>query len=120
MREDERLKKMLLECGVKSEWVELLAPVIEHTAMMKERLDAAMEELVSQDIVIEYDNGGGQSGIRENPLYKGYEALWKSYMTGMCKILECVPRQVVEKEAETIETPRTVLEIVRGRKTKQA
>lgn len=37
------------------------------------------EKLADQPLVIEYDNGGGQTGIRENPEWIAYEKLLKSY-----------------------------------------
>lgn len=120
VKEAERLRDLLFKCGVSGDRIALLAPVIDNTAWMKDKLDGAREAVKNSAVVIAYDNGGGQKGIRENPLYKGYESLWKSYMTGMCKILEYLPRQAIEKEAAQIETPKTVLEIVRGRHRKEA
>lgn len=32
-----------------------------------------------EDLVIDYDNGGGQAGVRENPFYPAYERLLASY-----------------------------------------
>ena len=113
--EAERLKRLLFDCGVSDKRLELLAPLIENVAWMKVKLDEAREAVKTSAVVIAYDNGGGQKGIRENPLYKGYEALWKSYITGFSKLLEYVPKEVVEKEAADIERPKTVLEIVRAK-----
>ena len=118
--EADRLRALLRECNVKENRIALLEPVIENTAWMKAQLDKARTLVRGSSIVISYDNGGGQSGLRENPAFKGYEALWKSYMAGMCKILEYVPRPVVEREAEQIETPKTVLDLVRARRKKEA
>ena len=94
--------------------------MIENTAWMKAKLDDAREQIKNTSVVIPYDNGGGQKGIRENPLFKGYESLWKSYMTGMCRLLDYVPKQVIDEEAEKIDTPRTVLELVRNKHRKEA
>ena len=43
------------------------------------QLEAARKRLASEPLVIEYDNGGGQSGVRENPEWIAYEKLLKSY-----------------------------------------
>lgn len=43
------------------------------------QLEDARKRLVNEPLVIEYDNGGGQSGIRENPEWTAYEKLLKSY-----------------------------------------
>lgn len=45
-----------------------------------ERLLQARELIGSAPIVIEYDNGGGQKGIRKNPAYTAYEALMKTFI----------------------------------------
>lgn len=118
--EKQRLTSLLFDCGVSENRIKLLSTVIENTAWMKAKLDDAREQIKNTSVVIPYDNGGGQKGIRENPLFKGYESLWKSYMNGMCRLLDCVPKQVVEEEAEKIDTPRTVLELVRNKHRKEA
>lgn len=33
-----------------------------------------------EPLIIDYDNGGGQSGVRENPYYPAYEKLLASYV----------------------------------------
>ena len=68
--------------------------------------------------LVEYDNGGGQKGIRENPVFKAYEALWKSYMLGMDKILAIIPEEQKEDlQAETEQIkPQTVLDFVREKR----
>ena len=43
------------------------------------QLEAARKRLAKEPLVIEYDNGGGQLGTRENPEWLAYEKLLKSY-----------------------------------------
>lgn len=112
--ENNRILDLLNESGMKEAKIEALRPVIENVAWMKVKLDDTREKIKTSSVVVPYDNGGGQTGIRENPLYKGYESLWKSYMTGMSKILEAFPAEEVKKEVEA-QKPATVLEMVRGR-----
>ena len=114
--ERDRITDILLDVGVSEKRRKLLEPVILNTAWMKAKLDDAREAIKNSQIVISYDNGGGQKGIRENPLFKGYEALWKSYMQGMNQILNCLPQEVIEIETEVVEKPKTMLELVRGKK----
>lgn len=114
--ERDRITDILLDVGVSEKRRKLLEPVIMNTAWMKAKLDDAREAIKNSQIVISYDNGGGQKGIRENPLFKGYEALWKSYMQGMNQILNCLPQEVIEIETEVVEKPKTMLELVRGKK----
>lgn len=109
----ERINGLLRDAGVSDKRINLLAPVITNTAWMKAKLDDAREAIKNSNIVIAYDNGGGQRGIRENPLFKGYESLWRSYMAGMSKIIDALPAEASVEEASAVEPPRTVLEIVR-------
>lgn len=114
--EFERINTLLSEAGVKEKKIKLMQPVIENTAWMKVKLDDARLAVKNSQIVITYDNGGGQKGIRENPLYKGYESLWKSYMQGMQKIMDCIPDINSEIKKEELEKPLSMLEVVRARK----
>lgn len=114
--EAERLRSLLFDCGVSENYIALLETIIENTAYMKVKLDDAREKINNSSVVIPYDNGGGQTGIRENPLFKGYEALFKSYMSGMCKILDALPQSAETVKKEETEKPQTILELVKAKK----
>lgn len=120
--EQNRITDLLSEVGISDKRMKLLEPIILNTAWMKAKLDDAREAIKNSNIVISYDNGGGQKGIRENPLFKGYESLWKSYLAGLDRIMSALPpeksHEIVE-EAEKTE-PATVLSLVRKRKKKEA
>lgn len=118
--EQNRIIDLLNEVGISAKKMKLLEPIILNTAWMKAKLDDAREAIKNSNIVISYDNGGGQKGIRENPLFKGYENLWRAYMSGMSKILESLPEEVIKSEAEIIEKPKTVLSIMRDKHRRQA
>lgn len=118
--EIKRLKDILVDANVSERRIKTLEPIIENVAWMKIKLDDARDKIASSSVVIPYDNGGGQSGIRENPLFKGYESLWKSYMTGMAKIIECLPEEEAKSELEKAEQPKTMLELVRNKHKKDA
>lgn len=47
--------------------------------LMRDRLIIEGERIETEELIVDYDNGGGQSGIRENPFYPAYEKLLKSY-----------------------------------------
>jgi hypothetical protein len=47
--------------------------------LMADRLITESASIPDEPLVIEYDNGGGQKGIRENPFYPAYEKLLSSY-----------------------------------------
>ena len=113
--EQSRLTEILKDAGVSDKRMRALEPIILNTAWMKAKLDDARKAIRNSQIVINYDNGGGQKGIRENPLFKGYESLWKSYMQGMGRILDSMPQEASEIKAIELEKPKTMLELVRER-----
>lgn len=120
--EAEKIRGVLRDAEVSDKRIKALEATIENVAWMKEKLEEARDEIGDESMVIPYDNGGNQKGIRENPLYKGYENLWKSYLTGLDRIMSALPpeksHEIVE-EAEKTE-PSTVLSLVRKRKKKEA
>lgn len=121
-KERKRIVRLLKAANVKDTRIKMLEPVIENTAWMKAKLDDAREQIRGSSIVIPYNNGGGQKGLRENPLFKGYENLWRCYATGMSKILEAMPQEVVQAEMkkEEPQAPSTVLDFVRAKHKKEA
>lgn len=113
--EKNRIVGILTEAGISERRMQMLGPVIENVSWMKAKLDDSRALIKNSNIVVPYDNGGGQKGIRENPAFRGYEALWKSYMQGMNRILDTLP----EEEAKTLDyedmKPQSVLSLVRDR-----
>lgn len=118
--EVKRLNCILTDYGVADNKRKALESIIENTAWMRVKLDDARDAVKTSSVVIPYDNGGGQKGLRENPIFKGYESLWKSYMAGMGKILDCLPSEQAQEKADKAENPKTVLEIVRNKHRKEA
>lgn len=45
----------------------------------RKTLEQRRNDLVDEPFVVEYDNGGGQIGTKENPEWTAYEKLLKSY-----------------------------------------
>ena len=118
--EQNRIIDLLSEIGISERRRKMMEPIILNTAWMKAKLDDTREAIKHSNVVISYDNGGGQKGIRENPLFRGYESLWKSYMQGISKILDCLPQEACEIKAVELEKPKTMLELVRNRHAKEA
>ena len=114
-----KIKSLLFSSGVSDQRVQALEAIIENTAWMKIKLEDARAKIGNSSVAIPYDNGGGQTGIRENPLFKGYSSLFKGYMSGMEKILAALPPEEA-REVEMPDKPKTVLEMVRGRHIKEA
>lgn len=119
-REQRRLKKMLVNSNVPSESINLLDSLIENAAWMKIKLDGAREAIRTTNVVIPYDNGGGQQGLRENPLFKGYESLLKSYMASLKMILDVLPQSDTAVKEQELEKPKTMLELIRNKHKKEA
>lgn len=46
---------------------------------MADKLAEARRVIASSSVVIPYDNGGGQKGVRKNPAFEGYNALLSQY-----------------------------------------
>ena len=113
--EKQRLTSLLFSCNISKSRISVLESVIDNTAWMKAKLDETREQIKNTSVAIPYDNGGGQKGIRENPLFKGYEGLWKAYMSGMSKILDELPEEAAKVVVEDEVKPKTVLEMVRER-----
>lgn len=51
----------------------------ENVIFMHDKLIETRKGLKNQALVIPYDNGGGQTGIRENPAFKAYQTMLASY-----------------------------------------
>jgi len=119
--EHNRIVDILNEVGLSDKRMRVLEPIILNTSWMKAKLDDARDAIKNSNVVMPYDNGGGQKGIRENPLFKGYESLFKSYMSGMDRILSCLPAEQIENNVPVIiEQPKTMLELMREKHKKQA
>lgn len=118
--EKQRINSILATFKVDENRRKLLEPVIENTAWMKAKLDETRVAIKASKVAIAYDNGGGQKGIRENPLFKGYSALWKSYMTGMSAILAGIPQGTEDINVPDVEAPKTVLQLIRDKHRKDA
>ena len=51
----------------------------ENVLFMEGKLKDTRRGLANQQVVIPYDNGGGQKGIRKNPVFEGYNQLMANY-----------------------------------------
>lgn len=51
----------------------------ENVLFMEGKLLETRRGLANQQVVIAYDNGGGQKGIRKNPIFEGYNQLMANY-----------------------------------------
>jgi len=116
-KEKRKLTRELKKAEIPAHKMKILEPIIENVSWMRVKLDEAREQIKTEAIVVEYDNGGGQKGLRENPFFKGYEQLWKSYMLGMNRILNELPARIEVEEVNKLEevAPQTVLGFVQDK-----
>ena len=111
-KERNRLKRLLKAADVEDWKIQTLHQVIENTAWMSVKLEDTRQEIREAEVTVPYDNGGGQSGVRQNPVFQGYESLWKAYMTGMTQILTAAGMKKDQK-SENLK-PRSVIQLVRS------
>lgn len=64
---------------------------------MRGKLEESRAGMADADIVIPYDNGGGQIGIRRNPAFDAYESLMKTYLSTLKEYREHVGEDVKSK-----------------------
>ena len=117
--EKKRIIAILKDAGISKRRMDMLKPVIENVSWMRAKLDDSRELIKNSNIVMLYDNGGGQRGIRENPAFKGYESLWKAYMQGMNRILDTLPPEQIDVAVEDVK-PQTVLDTIRAKHSRPA
>lgn len=108
--ERNRLEKLLDAAEVPKQQRAVLEAVIDNLAWQRIKLDEAREEMQNASIVCEYNNGGGQSGTRENPIFKAYINLWRAYMTGLEKYSSYLPKEARE---EIVSSGMSVLDQVK-------
>ncbi|MCQ2563885.1 MAG: hypothetical protein MJ128_05305 [Mogibacterium sp.] len=113
--ERNKLRKLFRDSKIPAHKMKVFEPIIENVALMKVKLDELRDEIAHEDFMVEYDNGGGQKGIRENPKFKRYESFFKTFMIGMSRIIDELPDEISGSEAVKIEglIPKTVLDQVR-------
>ncbi len=85
----------------------------EAVVLMSEKIKETIDELKDAPLVIPYDNGGGQAGIRENPQYTSFEKLMASYTKSLRQLTE-----IVEKGSPTQRTIGIMkeLSVIAGKK----
>lgn len=64
----------------------------ESVVFMAAKLEESRKAMATESLVVPYDNGGGQSGIRENPHFAAYEKLMNTYIRSLAQLT-----QIVEK-----------------------
>lgn len=97
--EYDRLQGLLDRAEIPKQQRDVLAPVIDNISWQRVKLDETRALMEDTQVVCSYNNGGGQSGIRENPIFKGYINLWRAYMVGLEKFTSYLPKEMQEEAA---------------------
>ncbi|MBR2674307.1 MAG: hypothetical protein IKE52_02485 [Mogibacterium sp.] len=120
-KEKNKIKKQLREAKIPAHKMKILEATIDNVALMKAKLDELREQLISERAIVAYDNGGGQKGVRENPIFKRYESFFKTYSLGMSEIFDTLRDEEgdIDSKIDDKIKPRTVLDDVRDRKNEQ-
>ena len=98
----DRAQRMLHDLGgLSPDVVDLVRPLVIEAVWTEQRLADARRFIGTTEIVVPYDNGGGQMGVRRNPAYDGYNALAKTYVAYLKQIQAMCGVQVSRDEDAT-------------------
>ena len=75
--------------------------MLPNLAFMKYKLDEARKDLLYESIFTEYDNGGGQSGLREHPGFSAYNKLFTTFQRGIKQLCDLMPTGAAAADALT-------------------
>ncbi|MBQ3578003.1 MAG: hypothetical protein IJK59_03520 [Firmicutes bacterium] len=120
-KEKQKIIRELRKAKISKHKMKVLESVIDNVAFLKVKLDEVRAQLLTEELMVEYDNGGGQKGIRENPIYKQYQSLFGNFMKGMDKILQPMPDTDEAQQALVQEIkPETVLDRIRQKREERS
>lgn len=63
-------------------------PLLHNLAWQKVKLDEARYDLMYESLFCEYNNGGGQHGIREHPGFSAYNKLFTTFSRGIKQLTD--------------------------------
>lgn len=86
-----RLRKALRQMGMDDDMLALCAELISNVGFLEDALWNARIDLMGAPIVVDYDNGGGQSGMRKHPGLEAYSRLYQQYLQGIRTLIEKLP-----------------------------
>lgn len=85
-----RLREITKE-SIPGEKRKAIMPLLANLAFLKVKLDESRAELLYEPIFTEYDNGGGQTGVREHPGFSAYNKLFTTFARGVKQITDMMP-----------------------------
>lgn len=84
--------------------------LIEQLNLMAKRLIEEGKKIPGEPLVVAYDNGGGQSGLRENPFYPAYEKLLSSFVKTFAAVQ--ASKEASPKEVGNLEDLRKKFKVI--------
>lgn len=106
------VKRTTKKPAIKSKAAELVAGVstlhdealelAESVLFMAQKLKESRELMINEPLIINYDNGGGQKGIRENPHYVAFEHLMTTYTKSLRQLSEVIEKGAPARKASSI------------------
>lgn len=72
----------------------------ENVLFMSRKLRETRQQAAGMALTVEYDNGGGQSGTRENPVFKAYVSLNRQYVNDLRELASMLDRTVELQDEE--------------------
>lgn len=86
-----RLRRALRELGMTDDMLALCHELVANVGFLEDALWNARIDLMGAPIVVEYDNGGGQAGLRKHPGLEAYTRLYQQYLQGIRTLVEKLP-----------------------------
>lgn len=74
-------------------------PLLQNIAFYRVKLDEARRMLLYEDLWTDYDNGGGQSGIREHPGFIAYNKMFTTFSRSVNQLADMMPSGSVAADA---------------------
>lgn len=81
----------------------------ESVLFMASKLEEARKVMKDEPLVVPYDNGGGQTGIRENPHFTAYEKLMVAYTKSLRQLTEIIEKGTPARNTSKIMTELTTI-----------
>lgn len=97
-----------LVSGIHTAHDEALA-LAESVVFMASKLEESRKELKDEELVIPYDNGGGQKGIRENPRWVAFEHLMSTYSKSLRQLQDMIEKGAPVKTTSGIMAQLTTI-----------
>lgn len=100
-RVDSELRKLqrLTKDAIPEEKRAAVLAMLPNIAFMKVKLDEARKELLYESIFTDYDNGGGQTGLREHPGFTAYNKMFTTFARSIKQLTDMMPAGAAASDA---------------------